>query len=685
MTQPLGSRVVARIFSVFSLNTLSVRQRVSIGIGVILLLLVALSMISFRANGRVEADAASVDDSVSEGAAVSEFAARVGETHALVTQYAFSENDGDLQAAQQSLGRLGDQIRLVGEAYAGTNDPAAVDRLRGSEDRYAGSVTATIEAVNTRHALAIELVARATELSTIVSAIVETLDREAGGTPALDDAVRMMEAFYASNATATRFLASRNPADSDATRIEVEAMRRDLAELSATHIDNRRVQRFLQAIAEPLKRYESAISGLVASTEKLAAVAGERQAAAGDLIALTDQIRLASAEDQRGALGSMRLTVASTRRLNFVTSMIAIVAGLALALAIGRSIARPITQVTGVMRKIANGEGDVAIPHVGRRDEIGAMAAVVQAFRDKKLQADQLAAERREERHARERRAQAIEALNTRFETNAGALVSALSAAAAKLKENAESLFASTAQTGQSSQAVRSAADHASSNARSVAMATEELSSSIDEIGHRVAKSSTIANKALAEAQQTNHTVVALATSAQRIGHVIGLIQSIAAQTNLLALNATIEAARAGESGRGFAVVAGEVKSLAAQTAKATEEIGVQVSQIQGTTQQAVDAIQGIVAVIAEMNEIAAAVSSAVDQQRAATREIAQNVQQAASSADEVTLTITAVKEAAEATEGEANQVLDAAARLSQQADDLNVEVNHFLAGLRAA
>jgi methyl-accepting chemotaxis protein len=105
-----------------------------------------------------------------------------------------------------------------------------------------------------------------------------------------------------------------------------------------------------------------------------------------------------------------------------------------------------------------------------------------------------------------------------------------------------------------------------------------------------VAQSAAIAQKAVEEADRTNTTVQGLYDGAASIGDVVKLISDIASQTNLLALNATIEAARAGEAGRGFAVVASEVKSLAEQTAKATEQIGAQITAIQNSSSEAVTA-----------------------------------------------------------------------------------------------
>ncbi len=271
------------------------------------------------------------------------------------------------------------------------------------------------------------------------------------------------------------------------------------------------------------------------------------------------------------------------------------------------------------------------------------------------------------------------------FEAKVGNLVSMLSSGATELQATAQSMSTTATQTNQQATTVTAAAEEASAGVQTVAAAAEELTASIHEISRQVAQSAKITAKAVEDTRRTDTIVRALADGAQKIGDVVRLISGIAAQTNLLALNATIEAARAGDAGKGFAVVASEVKSLATQTAKATEEIGCQIRQIQDATREAVQAIKAIGGTIEEVNVIASNIAAAVEEQGAATAEIARNVQQTAASTQEVTATTAGVSQSANDTGSAAGHVLNAASSLSQQANQLTNEVNDFVAGVRAA
>ena len=257
--------------------------------------------------------------------------------------------------------------------------------------------------------------------------------------------------------------------------------------------------------------------------------------------------------------------------------------------------------------------------------------------------------------------------------------------AADELQDSASSMSTIAVGTTDQSAKVAAAAEQTASNVQTVAASAEELSSSIQEISRQVTQSSSIAQNAVGQASRTEAMVGRLVEASQKIGEVMALIQTIAGQTNLLALNATIEAARAGEAGRGFAVVANEVKALSSQTAKATDEITSQIQEIRDATGSTVNAIREIGTTIGQMNEITGSIAAAVEEQGAATNEIARSVQQAAQGAQEVMQNITGVREASSKVNAAATLVLNAAAQLTSQSEQLETETGKFLGNIRAA
>jgi methyl-accepting chemotaxis protein len=378
-------------------------------------------------------------------------------------------------------------------------------------------------------------------------------------------------------------------------------------------------------------------------------------------------------------------TWASTQRTLLAAGLVLLIT-LVVSVLVARGITRPLQRMTVAMKALAGGKLDVEVPGIGRHDEVGEMAEAVEVFKSNAAARLELEAEQKEtEARAAARRKADMHKLAGDFEGAVGEIIEIVSSASTELEASAATLSSTAARGEELATTVAAASEEASTNVQSVASATEEMASSVNEISRQVQESARMANEAVDQARKTNDRVGELSKAAARIGDVVELINTIAGQTNLLALNATIEAARAGEAGRGFAVVASEVKALAEQTAKATGEIGQQVTGIQAATHESVNAIKEISGTIEKLSEISSAIAAAVEEQGAATQEISRNVQQAAQGTQQVSSNIADVQRGAGETGSASSQVLSAAQSLAGESNRLKLEVGKFLGSIRAA
>jgi methyl-accepting chemotaxis protein len=331
------------------------------------------------------------------------------------------------------------------------------------------------------------------------------------------------------------------------------------------------------------------------------------------------------------------------------------------------SLARPIQNLTHGMNRLASGDLGFEIPGLGRVDEIGAMAAAVQVFKDNALALDQATkdrmrlageteAERRQNEAGRAAAAQeqagVVQAIasglahlssgdlthriDAAFTPDYQKLKDDFNAAVARLQETMQTIAGTSNDILSGSGDIAKSADDLSRRTEQQAAALEETSASMSEITKTVLataenarQGARVATSAKSNAEQSAHIVrdtadamAAIETSSRKIVNIIGVIDEIAFQTNLLALNAGVEAARAGDAGRGFAVVASEVRALAQRSAEAAKEIKGLISASTTQVERGVDlvartgdALRQIADQVVEMSGLVSTIASSSDEQ----------------------------------------------------------------------
>jgi methyl-accepting chemotaxis protein len=660
------------------------RGKVTLGFAVVLAITAVSMGTAYFGFERVSSGVAAYRSSVSEADLARNIDRELISYRALARYYVVTGKEDDATAAQAAEASLKDAID---QSMKGTSNPARRDQVTrlASEFGTFSKLFADILKVKRESALVTQ-----NQLSRSGNMLRYKLD----DLPSNADDAELQQIEFGAKKVTEQFQAVTALANTFVINSDQSVANSALARLKFVENSMRTIPTKDEKIAQGLKEagglleeYRQALTKLVENSKSIDNLVAEMNESAGAIVKGAGALKTDLSSDQKRLETESDATIGDTERLIVMLAAGGFVLGAVLALLLGKGISRPMIEMCKAMRELAGGNFDVVLPGLGRKDEIGEMAAAVEEFKMQaivKAERDAAAHDAQNKAAGAARRSELIRFAD-QFEAAVGAIVSNVSASAVQLEQAAGTLTR-TAETTQSlSSQVAGASEEASSNMQSVATATEELSTSVDEIGRRVRDSNRIAEAAVVQAQQTDGRIGKLSRAAQEIGDVVKLITAIAEQTNLLALNATIEAARAGDAGRGFAVVASEVKSLASQTAKATDEISTHIAGMQGATQESVAAIKEIGGTIGQISNIASAIASAVEQQSSATQEIARNVQNVAQGTQQAAADIMQVNRGATETGSASEEVLNSARSLSSESARLREELDRFMANIRAA
>ncbi|MDR3437782.1 HAMP domain-containing methyl-accepting chemotaxis protein [Telmatospirillum sp.] len=363
--------------------------------------------------------------------------------------------------------------------------------------------------------------------------------------------------------------------------------------------------------------------------------------------------------------------------------VVTLAAAALLAVTTHRRLSQPLRSLSEAVDRLSSGRLSDPVETAPCPDEFGAMSNALELLRKKALDAQRLREDMDHRQQDDRHRAKLIESACNHFAEAGAKTLGGIEAETIRVRQNAQTLLEQSSTASNQAKTAAQSAVEMSSNVQTVAAATEQLSGSIRTVSASAASGATQTRQAQAKVRSITTIVGALSDTTQRIGDIASFIQSIAQQTNLLALNATIEAARAGDAGKGFAVVASEVKALATQTAKATEDIGRQISDVQTSTEAAVDAIGDIVRFVDEIDRTTAAIAASVDEQGTVTVDISRNAHQASDGTQDVTASMRGIAQTNADIQSIADDMNEAVGDLSREQETLRDAIESFIANVQ--
>ncbi|KZX86531.1 hypothetical protein A3719_14620 [Erythrobacter sp. HI0020] len=380
-----------------------------------------------------------------------------------------------------------------------------------------------------------------------------------------------------------------------------------------------------------------------------------------------------AAQQALDTLGTWAIMLALTMIAGCIALVVAGARGLS------RQVSGSLSEITGAMTRLADGDRSITIPATGREDEIGAMARALAVFRES---ADALA---ELQRKARAEQNAVLRRLVDNFQGGVGEAVGSVAQAARELQATSSDMAGGATRTIGFVEQVARDMKETQVGVTAAASASDQFAMSIAEIGRQAGNSAGMVQDARETADTADRKMAELAGVAEEIGEVVDMIGAIADRTNLLAVNASIEAARGGEAGRGFAVVASEVKELARQTRAATGDVGRRIVGMQAVTRESGEALARIGERIREVEMTATAIVQAVDEQSLSSRELARNLDLAANGVDAVGSNLAQIADMARGTGAAAEQVLVSADQLDATAHGLDTRSRQFVESVRAA